>query len=57
MPAFPIRKCNPKENSFILKAKKKKKIYKIPQDKPNKKYTRSAKKTLLKALSPPPNSK
>lgn len=56
MPAFPIRKCNPKENSFILKAKKKK-IYKIPQDKPNKKYTRSAKKTLLKALSPPPNSK
>lgn len=50
MPAFPIRKCNPKESSFILKAKK---IYKIPRDTPNKKYARSAKKTLLKALRNP----
>lgn len=36
MPAFQIRKCNPKESSFILE----KKIYNIPGDKPNKKCAR-----------------
>lgn len=38
MLALPVRKCNPKESSFILE--KKKKIYKIPGDKPNKKCAR-----------------
>lgn len=37
MLALPVRKCNPKESSFILE---KKKIYKIPGDKPNKKCAR-----------------
>lgn len=52
MPAFPIRKCNPKESSFILKAKE---IYKIPRDKPNKKYARSAKKkkNFIKSIKEP----